>query len=108
MLAIINNIPIDSTLFRQCLVNNELNMVYLVHRPKSTGSEVHLNIIFEEAHAAGRFFLGYYNALYNGEAIYKYEGKATFLNDLYVRILANSEKETMKKTNPLITLSNKK
>ena len=96
MLAIINNVPIDSTLFRNCCINEDLNMISFIHRPKSMAPEVHLNIIFEEKRAAGRFFFEYHRALYEGEDTYRFEGKATFLNDLYVRILVQSEEKQNK------------
>ena len=40
MLVIIDKYPIESSLFRNCCINERLNLVYFIHRPKGMEGEL--------------------------------------------------------------------
>ena len=49
MLVIIDKYPLDTSLFRNCIINERLNLVYFIHRPKGMEGELQLPILFENA-----------------------------------------------------------
>ena len=86
MLAIIDKEPIDTSLFRNCCINERLNLVYLIHRPAGMEGELQLPILFENACDTRRFYTEYHNALYHGDPQYEFKGEAWFSLELYIRL----------------------
>ena len=86
MLAIIDKEPIDTSLFRNCCINERLNLVYLIHRPAGMEGELQLSILFENACDTRRFYTEYHNALYHGDPQYEFKGEAWFSLELYIRL----------------------
>lgn len=86
MLVIIDKIPIESSLFRNCCINERLNLVYFIHRPRGMEGELQLAVLFENACDTRRFYTEYHNALYNNDPTYEFVGEAWFSLELYVRI----------------------
>ena len=86
MLVIIDKYPIESSLFRNCCINERLNLVYFIHRPKGMEGEMQLTILFENACDTRKFITEYYEALYNNDPQYEFKGEAWFSLELYIRI----------------------
>lgn len=86
MLVIIDKYPIESSLFRNCCINERLNLAYFIHRPKGMEGEVQLSILFENACDTRKFVTEYYEALYNNDPQYEFKGEAWFSLELYIRI----------------------
>lgn len=86
MLVIIDKYPIESSLFRNCCINERLNLVYFIHRPKGMEGELQLPILFENACDTRKFITEYYYALYNNVPQYEFKGEAWFSLELYIRI----------------------
>ena len=86
MLVIINKYPIESSLFRNCCINERLNLAYFIHRPKGMEGELQLPILFENACDTRKFVTEYYEALYNNDPQYEFKGEAWFSLELYIRI----------------------
>ena len=86
MLAIIDKEPIDTSLFRNCCINERLNLAYLIHRPAGMEGELQLPILFENACDTRRFYTEYHNALYHGDPQYEFKGEAWFSLELYIRL----------------------
>ena len=86
MLVIIDKYPIESSLFRNCSINERLNLVYFIHRPKGMEGELQLPILFENACDTRKFITEYYDALYNNDPQYEFKGEAWFSLKLYIRI----------------------
>lgn len=86
MLVIIDKYPIESSLFRNCCINERLNLAYFIHRPKGMEAELQLPILFENACDTRKFVTEYYEALYNNDPQYEFKGEAWFSLELYIRI----------------------
>ena len=86
MLVIIDKYPIESSLFRNCCINERLNLAYFIHRPKGMEGELQLTILFENACDTRKFVTEYYEALYNNDPQYEFKGEAWFSLELYIRI----------------------
>ena len=86
MLVIIDKYPIESSLFRNCCINERLNLAYFIHRPKGMEGELQLPILFENACDTRKFITEYYEALYNNDPQYEFKGEAWFSLELYIRI----------------------
>ena len=86
MLVIIDKEPIDTSLFRNCCINERLNLVYLIHRPAGLEGELQLPILFENAYDTRQFYTEYHNALYHGDPQYEFKGEAWFSLELYIRL----------------------
>ena len=86
MLVIIDKEPIDTSLFRNCCINERLNLAYLIHRPAGMEGELQLQILFENACDTRRFYTEYHNALYHGDPQYEFKGEAWFSLELYIRL----------------------
>ena len=86
MLVIIDKYPIESSLFRNCCINERLNLVYFIHRPKGMEGELQLTILFENACDTRKFYTEYHNSLYNNDPQYEFKGEAGFCLELYIRI----------------------
>ena len=86
MLVIIDKYPIESSLFRNCCINERLNLAYFIHRPKGMEGELQLPILFENAFDTRKFVTEYYEALYNNDPQYEFKGEAWFSLELYIRI----------------------
>ena len=86
MLVIIDKYPIESSLFRNCFINERLNLVYFIYRPKGMEGELQLPILFENACDTRKFITEYYDALYNNDPQYEFKGEAWFSLELYIRI----------------------
>ena len=90
MLVIIDKYPLDTSLFRNCIINERLNLVYFIHRPKGMEGELQLPILFENACDTRRFYTEYRNAVYNDDPQYEFKGEAWFSLELYIRIRNNT------------------
>ena len=86
MTVIIDDFKIDTSLFRNCCINERLNLVYLIHRPAGMEGELQLPILFENACDTRRFYTEYHNALYHGDPQYEFKGEAWFSLELYIRL----------------------
>ena len=86
MLVIIDKYPLDTSLFRNCINNERLNLVYFIHRPKGMEGELQLPILFENACDTRRFYTEYRNAVYNDDPQYEFKGEAWFSLELYIRL----------------------
>ena len=86
MLVIIDKYPLDGSLFRNCCINERLNLVYFIHRPPGIEGELQLPILFENACDTRQFYTEYHNALYHNEAQYEFKGEAWFSLELYIRL----------------------
>ena len=86
MLVINDKYPIESSLFRNCCINERLNLAYFIHRPKGMEGELQLPILFENACDTRKFVTEYYEALYNNDPQYEFKGEAWFSLELYIRI----------------------
>ena len=86
MLVIIDKYPLESSLFRNCCINERLNLVYFIHRPKGMEGELQLTILFENACDTRKFITEYYDALYNNDPQYEFKGEAWFSRELYIRL----------------------
>jgi hypothetical protein len=86
MLVIIDKYPLDTSLFRNCIINERLNLVYFIHRPKGMEGELQLPILFENACDTRRFYTEYRNAVYNDDPQYEFKGEAWFSLELYIRL----------------------
>ena len=86
MLVIIDKYPLDTSLFRICIINERLNLVYFIHRPKGMEGELQLPILFENACDTRRFYTEYRNAVYNDDPQYEFKGEAWFSLELYIRL----------------------
>lgn len=86
MLVIIDKYPLDTSLFRNCIINERLNLVYFIHRPPGIEGELQLPILFENACDTRQFYTEYHNALYHNEAQYEFKGEAWFSLELYIRL----------------------
>ena len=86
MLVIIDKYPIESSLFRNCCINERLNLAYFIHRPKGMEGELQLPILFENACDTRKFVTEYYEARYNNDPQYEFKGEAWFSLELYIRI----------------------
>ena len=86
MLVIIDKYPIESSLFKNCCINERLNLVYFIHRTKGMEGELQLPILFENACDTRKFVTEYYEALYNNDPQYEFKGEAWFSLELYIRI----------------------
>mgnify|MGYP006317252889 FL=1 len=82
MLVIIDKYPLDTSLFRNCIINERLNLVYFIHRPKGMEGELQLPILFENACDTRRFYTEYRNAVYNDDPQYEIKGEAWFSLEL--------------------------
>lgn len=91
MTVIINDFKIDTSLFRNCCINETLRIVYLIHRPRGLEGEVMLHILFDNAPDTRRFYDEYHEALYGNEAIYEFNGNARVCIELYERILESTK-----------------
>ena len=86
MLVSIDKYPLDGSLFRNCCINERLNLVYFIHRPKGMEGELQLPILFENACDTRKFITEYYYALYNNDPQYEFKGEAWFSLELYIRL----------------------
>ena len=86
MLVIIDKYPLDTSLFRNCIINERLNLVYFIHRPRSMEGELQLPILFENVCDTRRFYTEYRNAVYNDDPQYEFKGEAWFSLELYIRL----------------------
>lgn len=86
MLVIIDKYPLDTSLFWNCIINERLNLVYFIHRPKGMQGELQLPILFENACDTRRFYTEYRNAVYNDDPQYEFKGEAWFSLELYIRL----------------------
>ena len=86
MTVIIDKYPIDSSLFRNCCINERLNLVYFIHRPQGMEGELQLPILFENACDTREFYTKYHDALYSSDPHYEFKGKAWFSRELYIRL----------------------
>lgn len=86
MLVIIDKYPLDTSLFRNCCINERLNLVYFIHRPQGMEGELQLPILFENACDTRRFYTEYHYALYHGDPQYEFSGEAWFSLELYIRL----------------------
>ena len=86
MLVIIDKYPLDTSLFRNCIINERLNLVYFIHRPKGMEGELQLPILFENACDTRRFYTEYRNAVYNDDPQYEFKGEAWFSLEFYIRL----------------------
>ena len=86
MLVIIDKYPLDTSLFRNCIINERLNLVYFIHWPRSMEGELQLPILFENACDTRRFYTEYRNAVYNDDPQYEFKGEAWFSLELYIRL----------------------
>lgn len=86
MIAIISKYPLDTSLFRGCVINERLCLVYFIHSPKGFEGEISLPVLFENEWDTKLFFEGYCNALYENEPVYEFEGEAWFSLELYIRL----------------------
>ena len=86
MLVIIDKYPIESSLFKNCCINERLNLVYFIHRPKGMEGELQLPILFENACDTRKFYTEYHNSLYNNDPQYEFKGEARFSLELYIRL----------------------
>ena len=91
MLVIIAKEPIDTSLFRNCCINETLRIVYLIHRPRGLEGEVMLHILFDNVSDTRRFYDEYHEALYDNEDIYEFSGNARVCIELYERILESTK-----------------
>ena len=91
----IGNKFIDSAYFRTWCLNEEYNMVYFIHQPKSGyQGEFSLPLIFSSAEEAKRFYDESWNAIADGtDAIWCLDEKATFCWKLYFKIHSQMLKE---------------
>ena len=86
MLVIIDKYPIESSLFRNCCINERLNLAYFIHRPKGMEGELQMPILYEKACDTRKFVTENYEALYNNDPQYEFKGEAWFSLELYIRI----------------------
>ena len=86
MTVIIDKYPIDSSLFRNCCINERLNLVYFIHRPSGMEGELQLMVLFENACDTRRLHTEYHVAMYNNDPTYEFVGEARFSQELYNRI----------------------
>lgn len=87
MLVLIENHPIDASIFRNCCINERLRLVYFIHRPKGLEGEISMPILFESREDTRRFYDEYHEALFNNHPMYEYKGEAWFSTEMYSRIL---------------------
>ena len=52
MLVIIDKYPLESSLFWRCIINERLNLVYFIHKPKGMEGELQLPLVFESGREA--------------------------------------------------------
>lgn len=86
MFVIIEKFPINTALFRNCIINERLNLVYFIHRPMGMEGEIQLPVLFENTCEARRFYTEYHNALHNDLFQYEFIGEAWFSLELYIRL----------------------
>ena len=86
MLVIIDKYPLDGSLFRNCCINERLNLVYFIHRPPGIEGELQLPVLFENACDTRRFYTEYLSAIYNNDPLYEFKGEAWFSLELYIRL----------------------
>ena len=86
MLVIIDKYPIDTSLFRNCCINERLNLVYFIHRPQGMEGELQLPILFENVCDTRQFYTEYHSALYNKDPQYEFKCEAWFSLELYIRL----------------------
>ena len=86
MLVIIDKYPIDTSLFRNCCINERLNLVYFIHRPQGMEGELQLTVLFENACDTRLFYTEYHNALYNKDPQFEFKVEAWFSLELYIRL----------------------
>ena len=86
MLVIIDKYPIDTSLFRNCCINERLNLAYFIHRPQGMEGELQLPILFENVCDTRQFYTEYHKALYNKYPQYEFKGEAWFSLELYIRL----------------------
>lgn len=99
MIAIIDKYPLDTSLFRGCIINERLCLVYFIHRPQGLEGEISLPVLFENVWDTKRFFEEYCNSIYDNEPVYEFEGEAWFSLELYVR-LRDGTKQDVKQHTP--------
>ena len=86
MLVVIKKYPLESSLFWRCIINERLNLVYFIHKPKGMEGELQLPILFDNACDTRKFYAEYHNAIYNNDPQYEFKGEAWFSLELYIRI----------------------
>lgn len=91
MFVLIEQYPIDASIFRNCCINERLRLVYFIHRPKGLEGEITLSILFESKEDTRRFYDEYHDALFHGYPIYEYKGEAWFSTEVYQRLLEGTD-----------------
>ena len=86
MTVIIDDFKIDTSLFRNCCINERLCLVYFIHRPRGIEGEIMLPVLFDNVCDTRRFYMEYHYAIYDDDSQYVFIGKAHFSKELYNRI----------------------
>lgn len=89
MILIIEKLPIDTTIFHSCCMNERLHLVNFIYQPEGLECETSLPILFESLHDTQRFFHEYLKAKFYDEPVYEFIGEAWFSLELYTRIRDN-------------------
>lgn len=86
MILVIEKLPIDTSLFKACCMNERLHLVNFIYQPDGIEPETSLPILFESLHDTQRFFHEYFQAKFFDEPVYEFRGEAWFSLELYTRI----------------------
>ena len=86
MTVIIDKFKIDSSLFRNCCINERLRLVYFIHRPQALEGEIMFPVLFDNICDTRRFYMEYHYAMYDNDPQYVFIGNAHFSQELYNRI----------------------
>lgn len=86
MIVIIDKYQLDTSLFKGCVINERLCLVYFIYRQQRLEGEISLPVLFENVWETRRFFEEYCNSIYDNEPVYEFEGEAWFSQELYARL----------------------
>lgn len=67
MTVIIDKFKIDSSLFRNCCINERLCLVYFIHRPQALEGEIMFPVLFDNVCDTRRFYMEYHYAMYDND-----------------------------------------
>ena len=93
MILVIEKLPIDTSLFKACCMNERLHLVNFIYQPEGFEGETSMPILFESLYDTQRFFHEYLKAKFYNEPVYEFIGEAWFSLELYTRIRDNRKRE---------------
>ena len=86
MILVIEKLPIDTSLFKACCMNERLHLVNFIYQHGDFEGEILMPILFENLHDTQQFFHEYFQAKFFDEPVYEFKGEAWFSLELYTRI----------------------